>query len=528
VVDTDTMMHFLTLFLLLFLQLYASDIILTQKEKAYLQEKKVITMCVDPDWEPFEIINKDGVHEGIAGDLIRLIARRADLDIKLINTDTWQKSLELSKAHQCDILSFLNDTPKRREWLTFTQPLFNDPNVLIGRSDREYIEDISKEHLSIALPHGTAIAERFAKDFPNLTIIPTIRESEAFKLVEERKADITLRSMIIAAYTIKKDGLFNLKIIGEPQGYENHLRIGVRKDEPLLRDILDKAIATLTKENIDKVVNRHVNIVIEKVTKMGVAMWVFIILIVVVLLILLWNYLLKKRVDEEVFKNIQQEKELVAKSRKAEIGEMLANISHQWKNGLTQISSLNLEMRLMSEFEEQLNKEKMTSRLKDTESSIKFMSDTMNVFLDFYKDSESHGEFDIKTNIEEVLNLIDVKIKNSKTTVSIIEKTKLLVDGNKNEWLHIWLNLINNSITAHANNRVTSPLLIAITIDEKKITFQDNAGGFSHEILKKISNNQHHGLGLKMSRDILAKHGYELSMESSLDGTIFTLFETSS
>jgi ABC-type amino acid transport substrate-binding protein len=124
-----------------------------------------------------------------------------------------------SKQKKCDILSFLNETPKRKEWLVFTEPIFNDPNVLVGRIEKSYIDDISKVNLSIALPKNTAMGERFAKDFPNLTIIPTTSEDEAFKLVEEQKADLTLRSMIITAYTIKKNGLFNLKIVGEPKGY---------------------------------------------------------------------------------------------------------------------------------------------------------------------------------------------------------------------------------------------------------------------------------------------------------------------
>ena len=61
-------------------------------------------------------------------------------------------------------------------------------------------------------------------------------------LCSEKKADMTMRSLIIAAYTIKKEGLFNLKIAGQLPNYTNHLRIGVTKDEPMLRDILNKGI----------------------------------------------------------------------------------------------------------------------------------------------------------------------------------------------------------------------------------------------------------------------------------------------
>lgn len=43
---------------------------------------------------------------------------------------------------------------------------------------------------------------------------------------------------------------------------------------------------------------------------------------------------------------------LIEQKRKAEIAELLGNISHQWKNGLSQISSLNLEMIFMYKLNE--------------------------------------------------------------------------------------------------------------------------------------------------------------------------------
>jgi ABC-type amino acid transport substrate-binding protein len=208
------------------------------EEEDYLSTKKVITMCVDPDWEPFEILDKNGKHVGIAADIIKLITSKLGIEIKIIPTKTWEESIEFSKAKKCDILSFLNQTPQRESWLTFTEPIFQDPNVIIGRVDNDAIDDLSKIKASIAIPKGTAMYERFEKDFPNLIIIPVNSENEAFEFVEQKKADLTVRSMIISAYTIKEKGLFNLKIINQPKNYENYLKMGIIKEEPILRDIL--------------------------------------------------------------------------------------------------------------------------------------------------------------------------------------------------------------------------------------------------------------------------------------------------
>ena len=504
---------------------FAQEIVLNEKQTTYLKNKKVITMCVDPDWEPFEKINKDGLQEGISADIIKLISTKLNIKIELIPTNDWDESIDFSKQKKCDILSFLNETPKRKEWLVFTEPIFTDSNVLVGRSEKKYIEDISKVNLSIALPRNTAMSERFAKDFPNLVIIPTSSEDEAFKLVEEQKADLTLRSMIIAAYTIKKNGLFNLKIIGEPKGYENNLRIGVRLDEPILKDILNEAIKTITQKDIDEIVNNYVTIVIEKTTTFTIALWILAVLSFVIFIILLWNYMLNLKVKKEIKKNEEQQQLLIEQKRKAEIGELLGNISHQWKNGLSQISSLNLEMILMYKLNQNINDNKeFYQRLEDTESSIKFMVETMNTFLGYYKEESDYSKFKVEENIRQVKKLIDLEIKKSNLNINIISNFPLEITANKNQWLHVWLNLISNTIKASKLQNIKNPQ-INITINEKNIIYEDNCGGFKAEVLEDIRKHKQKGLGLKMSLKIVEKSNYFMNIENYKLGVKFTIFK---
>lgn len=114
---------------------------LTPQEQAYLNQKKEITMCVDPDWEPFEVINKEGKHEGISADLIQLAAKRLGVKITLVPTQTWEETLAFSKSKKCEIMSFVNQSPEREKWLIFTQPLLSDPNVMITREEHPFVAD---------------------------------------------------------------------------------------------------------------------------------------------------------------------------------------------------------------------------------------------------------------------------------------------------------------------------------------------------------------------------------------------------
>ncbi len=238
---------------------------LSEQEREYLKKLGPITMCVDPDWEPYEKLTEDGDFIGIAADLVDLVAQRLDITIELIPTQDWEETIRLSKKGDCLIIPFLNQTPDREEWLVFTEPLFVDANVVITRNEHPFVAELSElTDETVALPFGTSIEERVRRDFPNLRVIKTENETEAFEMVENQQADMTIRSLTMAAYTIRKEGYFNLKISGRVPEYTNYLRMGVAKDEPMLRDLLNKGIATITPQERETIVNRHVYIVVEE------------------------------------------------------------------------------------------------------------------------------------------------------------------------------------------------------------------------------------------------------------------------
>ena len=242
-----------------------TPIVFTPQETAYLKKTDTIKMCVDPDWAPFERINEQGRHEGIAADLVQLVAQRVGLRIELYPVKNWDESLAASKAGHCQIMSFLNQTPARDAWLIFTDPIFSDPNIIITREEHRYISDArGLKDERIALPRGTMVEERVRRDFPNLKIVLTASEPEAMTLVSERKADLTIRSLIVAANAIKKEGLFNLKIAGQIPDYTNQLRIGVLKDETVLRSILNKGVETITPQEREAIANKHVAINVQQ------------------------------------------------------------------------------------------------------------------------------------------------------------------------------------------------------------------------------------------------------------------------
>jgi len=275
----------------------APTTLLSAEEKSYLAQLGPITVCPDPDWLPYSQMDGNGHFSGIAADLMQLISERLGVTFTYLPAKDWDEAIELSQAGKVLLLPFLNQTPKREKWLLFTEPLFLDPNVFITREEHPFITNAALlSDKIIAVPSGTSIEEMVRNDFPNLRILNTGNsESEVFKAVAERRADLTLRSLTVSAYTIRKGGWFTLKIAGQASdAYVNRLRIGVRKSEPMLQDILNKGIATITPQEREEITNRHVNITVVKPMDYGFILRIAAGLALLIGVSFYWNLRLKK------------------------------------------------------------------------------------------------------------------------------------------------------------------------------------------------------------------------------------------
>ncbi len=528
------------------------EVLLSSEEKDYLSNKKILTMCVDPDWEPFEKLDINNEHIGISADIMKLLSSRLGVQIKVIPTKSWEESINFSKTKKCEIMSFLNQTPQRETWLNFTNTLFSDPNVIIGRIENDSIDDLSKIKASIAIPKETAMYEKFQKDFPNLMIVPVNSEDEAFRFVEQKKADLTVRSMIISAYTIKEKGFFNLKILNQPKNYENNLKMGVIKDEDILVDILNKAINTLTKDDIQNIVNKWVSIKYEKIEDYTY-LWIAISLFLIIIIFFLYRqYLLKHtnyslqseilkrthqleksnlilkekkdeldklnlsleiRINDEVEKNKLFQEKLFKADKLASMGEMMSNIAHQWRQPLSVISTISTGIKIQKEFGT-LNEEDIIKDMELINKNAQYLSETINDFRNFIKGDRKIKTYNLSSTINNFLHIVESTIKKDNINIVLNLEENIKIDGYPNELIQCLINIFNNAKDALEEIKQEYPLIFITTISQNNIitiSIKDNAGGIQPNIISKIYDpyfttkhkSQGTGLGLHMTYKLI-------------------------
>jgi signal transduction histidine kinase len=298
----------------------------------------------------------------------------------------------------------------------------------------------------------------------------------------------------------------------------------VRNDEPILRDILNHTIKTITQKDIDNIVNKYVTIVVEKNTTFAVTFWILAILILIVFVILLWNYMLNEKVKQEIKKNEEQQLILIEQNKKAELGNLIGNISHQWRDSLAKIGYINLNLMIRVSQKKDLPIDLIKYSTSEIEKSLDFMSETMQNFLDYYKPSTKITTFEAYDSIKNALNIIDAKIKNSNVSIEFLGDFSTKITGIKNEWMQIWINLIINSINIALARKIDNPK-ITIHIDNEFILFQDNCGKIETNLLKEINKKQYTGLGIKMAREISKKNNKKMIIYNGKEGAVFKFIE---
>ena len=495
------------------------DFLLNDEEKRYLEKKERITMCVDPNWMPFEKI-ENNKHIGIAADYIKIIENKIKTPIVLIPTKTWSESIEKGKKRECDIFSLVMTTPEREKYLNFTKPFLNIPVVLASNINAPFIDNINQiKHEKLAIVKDYAYAEIFKIKFPNINFIDVVNVKEGLKKVEKGEVFGFIGSLATVGYEIQNNYIGQLKITGK---FDETLDLAIasRNDEAILNTILNKAIEDIPSIQRQEILNKWISINYPKEVdyKLLIPITIFLFILVLIYRQYLLKKLNKKLLDKvklEIQKNEEKNRILIQQSRMASMGEMLENIAHQWRQPLSTISVCATGMEVKKKYNT-LDDEEFFKSINHIKKSTQYLSNTIDDFRNFFSKDKILTKINISNVINKALDLVSTTFNSNKIVV-----VKHLEDINilslENELIQVFMNIFVNAKDALKEQKQEQPLLI-ITITKENgflnIKIQDNANGIKEDIIDKIFEpyftTKHKfkgtGIGLYMSKLLVEKH----------------------
>lgn len=246
------------------------------------------------------------------------------------------------------------------------------------------------------------------------------------------------------------------------------------------------------------------------------------------------NIFFLKKVDKRnILDHEKKDKIIEQQSRLAAMGEMIDAVAHQWKQPLNAISMM-IDM-LRDDFKTNYVNDAYIDDLDETvHMQIDHMVNTLNEFRNFLRPSTKNEDFHINTVIQNVQILMRDELISQNLHIDLNIDSNIKTFGNKNEFKHLFLNLINNSIDAFNENSVRNRELEIRCYKKNKrivIEFEDNAGGIPSNIINHIfkpnvttkAEGKGTGIGLYMSSQIVIKYNGNIVANNTKTGVIFTI-----
>ncbi|PKN15104.1 MAG: hypothetical protein CVU67_02195 [Deltaproteobacteria bacterium HGW-Deltaproteobacteria-24] len=287
----------------------------------YLNKKQTITMCVDPNWMPYEKIEK-GKHIGMAADFMAIFQSKLGIPIVLVPTQTWEESLHFAQERKCDIFSLAMSTPSRLEYMNFTKPYMSFPLVVATKLDTLFIpnvEDIINTQ-TLGIVKGYAFVELLRRKFPHNRLIEVENIQEGLKKVSNGELFGFVGTLTTVGYELQKKYIGELKIAGKfDETWE--LGIGVRNDDLILLDIFEKAIAQLTSQDSQAIFNQWISVAYDEKTNYDLAIKIAVVLLIIMALVIHRNRNLQQynqKIKKQALQLESINKELVRTKKKLE------------------------------------------------------------------------------------------------------------------------------------------------------------------------------------------------------------------
>jgi len=533
----------------------------TVEELNYLANKKELIVICDEYFPPFEYKNYlTGQVEGFNIDFFKAIAANLKLTLKIKPT-RWESVIPNLLNKDCDLIAGILRTPGRLEIMDFSDPyIISVRNIFVNKNNKYQIDNINQlKNLKVAVQKGD-VCENLIKSVSDVNVIFTQNQKDGLLYLENNLVDAFVGNKFVGLYLIKSLQLRNIRRLDKNMFVSDYC-IGLRKNEPILKNILNKSVNRLKiSQEYDRIYQKWFvpasDIYPNEKTFTGKLLYIVMLglalLVIIFAISLTWIWSLKKGIKRQTRKILEAKNEALEQHKKlAAANEQLqkldsmkdnfiSNVSHELKTPLVSILgylNLMIERKLGDLTDRQ---EKATNIIF---KNINKLLSIINTLLEITKSEEqmfkSNREYvDLTALIQNALTLYNpmIETRNIKVIFDYDKNRKFLLYTQRQLTEIIINNLVTNAIKY---NKDGGSIFIELTKLEKFIILimRDTGIGIDNEQLTKIfdrfyqidnkitSNSGGLGLGLYLVKKYVTLLKSKIEVKSELNvGSEFKIY----
>jgi signal transduction histidine kinase len=474
---------------------YASDraIDWTEDEKAFLSEHPVIRLGADPEFVPFEFIDKDGAYKGIAADYLSLISRKTGLIFEVAPDLTWQEAYEMALSGELDMLPAISKTSEREQYFLFSQPYYYFKRVIVTRDTDTGISEMEDLYnLTVAVQRNSS-HHSYLLSYPEINLSLYDSLEAALTAVANGSERAFVGNLASANYLIRSNGLTNLRFAAFEAEKQQALHIAVRSDWPELVGILNKALDAITEEEKIGIQNKWIDL--DSETDYGPIIRVIVVISALVAVILSVSFYWIIRLRKEIKKRQLIQADLEQAKREADEANefksgFMARMSHEIRTPLNAITGMAY---LLKKTDISPTQKMYADRITQASGN---MLNIINDILDFSKIEAGKAELEIASFsmdrvIQNVVNIVSYKIEEQEIGFRL-SKDPQIPDwffGDAKRIEQILLNLLNNAAKFTSAGEVS--LELRLTAKENDLyhllfSVKDTGIGMTKEQTEKL------------------------------------------
>ena len=232
---------------------------LSDEEIKYLKDNPILKVHNFDSLPPYNF-TLNNYPKGFVIDYIQLVGKVLGVKIEFIQNKSLKESFDMLENNELDILPNIAISDERKKTIDFTNYSLVNFQISLGvnkQSDIKSLSDLKNKKVSVV--ENSFLEDILKKEYPNIKLYKTKNTEEAIEAVASNKADAVIHNLSTIEYLINKNWLSNLKtIVLKDDNIQTivPLHLGVKKDNLVLKSILEKANQNISEKDTRNLVDK--------------------------------------------------------------------------------------------------------------------------------------------------------------------------------------------------------------------------------------------------------------------------------
>ncbi|WP_419785643.1 PAS domain S-box protein [Pseudodesulfovibrio sp.] len=190
----------------------------------------------------------DGLLQGLVPTYVDLVTAKLGIRPRRVRASGLTAMNGLATAREVDMVAALPTRRVNSENMVLSDPYIFLPIVVVTRGDHRFVDGLSDlTGAVVAVPREGVSVQRLEEDYPELKVRAVDDLAEAMLALKDREADALVAPKPAVTFLAEQLGIVDIRIAAITE-YSHSLAMGVRRDWPVLVDLVNRALASISVE----------------------------------------------------------------------------------------------------------------------------------------------------------------------------------------------------------------------------------------------------------------------------------------